>query len=234
MFADPFHPGAEKGVSHDALRALDQMLGTFPAAKGLPQKMTDLILLLAELWAQNPERPRPAQHVCQQWDSLVADWAADQSLPLYIRKVNNNRGSVVIHASGRSLVPTDNSPAQWAFALAVLGGTPALEDIRKASVGDRIPVAMILKAAERAAAQYKCTLNSVVNPNSFGWKVAHIDGVGLGNRTNVSEVSVPTLQEHFRKFMNPRNMFVIPLKYAGLAELPEFCHALGAFIKSSK
>jgi hypothetical protein len=78
------------------------------------------------------------------------------------------------------MIAATNNPAQWAFALAVLGETPSLEDIRKASAEDRIPVAMILKAGERAAAGYKCTLNNVVNPNSAGWKIAHIDGVGFG------------------------------------------------------
>ena len=67
----------------------------------------------------------------------------------------------------------------------------------------------------------------------MGWKVAHIDGVGLGNRTTVAELSESTLREHFRKLMRPSNMFVIPLKYAGLAELPEFCEAVGALFKSA-
>jgi hypothetical protein len=190
--------------------------------------MIDLIVRLAELWRQEPERPRPAPQVCQHWDSLVADWAYDQSLPLYVRKVDNNRGSLVVHVSGRHLVPTDNSPAQWAFALAVLGETPSLQDIRQALAEDHVPIAMILKAKERAVARYKCTLNNVVNPNSAGWKVAHIDGVGLGNRTMLTAVDESTLREHFRKLMAPSNMFAIPLKYAGLGELAEFCRALGA------
>src|SRR5882672_9964859 len=141
------------------------MLKTFPEASGLSTSMIDLIVRLADLWAQDPGRPRPATQVCQHWDSLVADWADDISLPLYVRKVDNNRGSLVVHASGRHLVPTDNSPAQWAFALAVLGETPSLQDIRRALVEDRIPVAMVLKQKERAIARYKCTLNRVVNPN---------------------------------------------------------------------
>jgi hypothetical protein len=207
------------------------MMKSFPSAGGLSPTMRKLIVQLAELWAQDPARPRPAPHVSQHWDSLVAAWADDRSLPLYVRKVNNNRGSVAAHSSGRSLVPTDNSPAQWAFALAVLGETPSLEDIRRASAEDRIPVAMILKTAERTAAQYKCTLKQVVNPNSTGWKVAHVDGVGLGNRRTVTEMGESAIRDHFRKFMSPSNMFVIPLQYAGLGELPEFCQALGALVR---
>src|SRR5437899_1901216 len=114
----------------------------FPiAASKLPPSMADLVVRLAELWAQAPERPQPTPRVRQHWDSLVPAWADDASLPLYIRKVNNNRGSVVVHASGRELVPTDNSPAQWAFALAVMGETPSLEDIRRATAEDQVPIA---------------------------------------------------------------------------------------------
>lgn len=62
------------------------------------------------------------------------------------------------------------------------------------------------------------------------WKVAHIDAVGLGNRALV-DIGESTLRQHFRKLMTPSNMFVVPLKYAGLAELPEFCQAIGTMIK---
>jgi hypothetical protein len=125
-------------------------------------------------------------------------------------------------------VPTDNSPAQWAFAKAVLGETPSLQDIRQASSEDRIPIAMVLKVKEREMARYKCTLDKVVNPNSAGWKLAHVDGVGLGRRTLLTTIDESILRQHFRKLMGPANMFVIPLKYAGLGELAEFCRAVGA------
>ena len=205
---------------------------TFPPAPTmLPPNMTELIVRLAELWAQNPERPRPSSQVCEHWDRLIAAWADDVTLPLYIRKVANNRGSVVVHISGRHLVPTDNSPAQWAFALAILGEMPSLEDIRRMIEEDRIPVAMIFKSIERITAKYRCTLGTVVNPNSAGWKVAHIKDVGFGNRKDLVELESNILLDHFRKLMMPGNMFVVPTKYSGLGELPEFCKAVGVMNK---
>jgi hypothetical protein len=48
--------------------------------------------------------------------------------------------------------------------------------------------------------------------------------------TPLADVDVDRLREHFRKFMSPSNMFVIPLKYAGLGELPEFCEAIGQLL----
>ena len=136
------------------------------------------------------------------------------------------------HPSGRVLVPTDNSPASWAFARAILEETPSLEDIKTEFEQDRIRVAMIFKSAELAGARYKWTLNTRLNPNSAGWKIAHTKGIGLRNRVAITEVNKSILQEHFRKFMKPSNMFLIPLKYAGLGELPEFRQAIEALNKS--
>jgi hypothetical protein len=209
------------------------MANPFPMASGLPPEMTDLIERLAELWADNHDRPRPASHVSEHWDELVHTWADDHSLPLLVRRVSNNRGSVVTHPSGRVLVPADNSPASWAFARAILGETPSLEDIRKEFAQDKVPVAMIFKSEEMAKARYKCILKGTQNPNQAGWKVAHIDGVGLRNRGAITEFKESTLVEHFRKFMKPSNMFVVPLNYAGLGELPEFCKVIGMLIKPS-
>src|SRR5678809_1538253 len=83
----------------------------FPPANGLSPKMRELIVNLAQLQADDRERPQVESHVSQHRDSLIDAWADDSSLPLFIRKVNNNRGCVVLHASGRALVPTS-----WAFA----------------------------------------------------------------------------------------------------------------------
>ena len=196
-----------------------------PAPTSLPAGMPALVEELARLWAQASQRLRPDAKVSRHWDHLVAAWSVDPSLPLYVRKAENNRGSIVHHASGQNLVPTDNSPAQWAFAKAVLRERPSLEDIYSAIQEDRIPVAMILKVVEKDKATYRCTLPRV-NPNSAGWKVCHVDGIGLGKGGSLEETNLPILQEHFRKLMAPSNMFVIPLRYAGLGELPEFCHAI--------
>ena len=192
----------------------------FPTAPQLlPGEMPALVRQLADAWAQEPSRPRPSSSVLAHWDSLVKTWSEDATLPLLVRKVASNRGSVLTHASGRQIVPTDNSPAHWSFALAVLGEKPTLEWVRHQLESDAIPVAMILKASERAAAKFKCSLGRVVNPNAAGWKVSQ----GLASAGSVETTPEPRLREHFIRFISPRNMFVIPTSYAGLGELPEFC-----------
>lgn len=203
----------------------------FPRAGELPVDMIDLIRRLAALWAESPSRPRPTTKACQHWAALIKAWAEDDSLPLYVRKGGVDRGSVTLHESGRQLVPTDNSPAHWAFACAVLGETPTLDDIRAAMAEDRIPVAMVLKGSERNSARYKCLLSQAKNPASRGWKIAHIQPVGLRSRGLLMGIS--ELKVHFRKLMIPENMFVVPVSYAGLGELPEFCTAMGALIKQT-
>jgi hypothetical protein len=196
----------------------------FPAApQSLPGPMPELVRQLAEAWAQEPLRPRPSPAVLAHWDSLVNDWSQEPTLPLFVRKVANNRGTALTHASGREIVPSDNSPAHWSFALAVLGEMPSLDWVRQQLQSDTIPVAMILKASERATAKFKCSLGRVVNPNAAGWKVSHIDSIGLAKAGPVEGIPEPRLREHFIRFISPRNIFVIPTRYAGLGELPEFC-----------
>src|SRR5579863_6499390 len=100
------------------LKIAEPALAAFPQENGFSEEIADLIKHLAHLWAQDPGRPRPTPQVSQHWDSLIAAWAEDGSLPLYVRKAGESRGSVMVHRSGRRLIPTDNSPAQWAFARA--------------------------------------------------------------------------------------------------------------------
>lgn len=203
----------------------------FPRAPDpLPTEMTELLRRLAVLWAREPSRARPTFELVEHWDRLINDWTSDLSLPFYIRKYNDNRGSILSHSSGRSLVPVDNSPAQWAFAQAVLGERPSLDDVRHLIAADKVPVAMMLRPKERAAATYSCTLGKAVNPNTYGWKVAHVDAVGLSSRSDILDLPADVLESHFRKLMAPRNMFAIPLRYTGLGELPEFRDAIRAIL----
>jgi hypothetical protein len=197
----------------------------------LPPEMAELVARLAQAWVEYPERPQPHPGVLSVWDELVENWAEDTSLPLFIRKHKDNRGSLIVHPSGRILVPVDNSPAQWAFGFAMLGRVPTLSDVRDLLTADAIPVAMMLKTVEKPLAHYKCTLRGVVTPNLLGWKVAHVQEVGLSTKEPLTAIHEVRLQQHFRWLVNPRNMFVVPKKYAALGELPEFRDAMRKLLK---
>lgn len=195
-----------------------------PVSDNITRCLGDKIAKIGSYWAEHPERPLPKIDVRTHWEKLIGDWAKADSLPLYVRKANRNRGSIIRHKSGRSLVPTDNSPARWAFVLACKGDKPSLEKIKNMVRRDRIPIAMAFSREERRRARYRCTLSEMKKdyPNSAGWRVAHINPVGLKVGESPKQLDIQTLKEHFVRLMAPSNMFVVPNGYAGLAELPEF------------
>lgn len=196
--------------------------------KVLPLDLTDLIHSFGQTWANSPSRPRPPDEVIAHWTKLLNDWVDDNDLPLFVRKHSNNRGSVVSHSSGRLLVPCDNSPAHWAYVMASNGKCPALQDIKTFLENDKIPVAMIQKAVERPTAKYHCTLTNEFNVNKYGWKLAHVQGVGLNTRTHISVLPLERLTGQFRSLMAPENMFVVPLVWAGIAEIKTVIQAVAS------
>jgi len=207
----------------------------FPIAPDLlPEGMNNRVEELARIWSQSASRPTPSSRVVQHWNQLIENWVNDAGLPLLVRKFDNNRGSVLQHESGRFIVPVDNSPAPWALSRAVAEEEPTLEEIRNAFAADAIPVAMAMSGPERASARYRCNLTSMGlgSPNGAGWKVCHIKRVGLAGTIPIGALPEPQLREHFRRLMAPGNMFVIPKKYSGLGELPEFCDAISRLLET--
>jgi hypothetical protein len=191
-----------------------------------PRSIRDGLIRAAAAWFDDPIRPCVQESVLDQWTELLKTWSATGSLPLLIRKARDNRGHALQHAhSGRILVPTDNSPAHWSMALALCGICPTVDEVTSMFDKDRVPVAMVIKASEKLGAKYRCTRQSTPGPNQMGWKVAHIDDVGLGYTDAVTSVELCELQEHFVRFLSPSNMFLVPKAYAGIAETPDFVDA---------
>jgi hypothetical protein len=91
---------------------------------------------------------------------------------------------------------------------------------------DAIPIAMVFKTAEKAKAHYRCT-RSAISLNKRGWKVGHLNDVAFGHGVP-DEVPIERLHDHFRRFLNPCNMFVVPLKWGAIAELPQMIDAIRA------
>jgi hypothetical protein len=200
---------------------------TIPRAPDeVPPSIRNGLVVAARAWFDDPIRPRIAPDMLAAWDELLESWSADPTLPLLIRKARDNRGHALVHgSSGRTLVPTDNSPAHWSIALALCGACPSIQEVRDLFGSDRVPVAMVIKATEKLAARYRCTRTATIGPNQMGWKVAHIEDVGLGYTDVITAIQLPDLQAHFCRFLSPRNMFLVPKAYAGVAETPEFINA---------
>jgi hypothetical protein len=197
-----------------------------PCPNDLPTELVEYIEKFAKAWINCPVWPFPSEAAVEDWSLLLAEWIADSSLPLYVRKHANNRGTVVEHPSGHKFVPTDNSPAHWAYTLACAGECPSLKTIKEWVIEDQIPVAMIHRAIERQNARYRCLLGNEYNVNRQGWKLAHISPVGLNTRTHFAELPLERLVQGFLNLMSPANMFVIPMVWAGLGETSQVIQAV--------
>jgi hypothetical protein len=190
----------------------------------LPDDLLRLAKALACAWINHPSRLRVSKETVEHWDRLIEAWIAAEDMPLFVRKSDGNRGSLLTHHTGRHLVPTDNTPANWVFGLAIEDVRPTLDNIRCMLKADQIPVAMAYKAKEKQVAQFKCTTHPR-NLNLFGWKICHVDKVGLGFKGELENISLADLKQHFRRTMTPHNMFLVPKVWSGLGEMPEMIDA---------
>ncbi len=195
---------------------------TFPQAPpAVVLEMRQVIFDLGKQWAVNPARPSISRDVLAAWDKLLDAWISDASLPLLVRRFDKNRGSVIHGAEGRMLVPTDNSPAGWAYATAHAGQCPRVEDISSLLESGQVPVAMIRTAAEGVRARYRGVRGSCLNVSAARWKLGHIEPVRLG-KGSPDKFPPRVLEAHFRRFLSPSNMLVVPMELAGLTEIPGF------------
>ena len=82
----------------------------------------------------------------------------------------------------------------------------------------------IASKEELATARYRGVLSRTRVakwPNQQGWKVCHIDPVGLKGRVKLPERGLDQLIEAARRLITPRNMFLVPNDRGGFGELPE-------------
>lgn len=181
----------------------------------LPAELRDPLLAFASAWSSSPLRPRVRPEVARAWDALLHEWIHTPAIPLFIRKDSARRGPAPTHPTGRTLVPCDNSPAVWAFSLALEGECPTLAEVAALAANGGIPAEF--PKLGRFGAFY-----------TAGWKLAHVDGVGLRTRVPLEELPLDTLQEHMRLLLSPSNHFAVPKVWAGLGEIPEVIEVIRA------
>jgi hypothetical protein len=172
--------------------------------------MDDLRPALTDLgrrWAESPHRPRPTPAALAGWDAALATWIAGE-LPVIVRDARN-RGTTILNASGRSILLADNSPANWAFALALLGEAPDPSGWSAETLPQHVQLTFLTKGAAA-----KRDLNRV------GWKICHIDPVSDRRRYSQETAPFELLSAEFLRLMSPRNIFLIPKAIAGAGEIP--------------
>ncbi|MDR4495157.1 MAG: hypothetical protein R3B74_12180 [Nitrospirales bacterium] len=187
----------------------------------IPKLVEEQISALGAAWAISEDRPCISAHMLNASEQLLDEWFSDRVLAIVIRKHNRNRGTVVSSISGRLLVPTDNSPAQWVFSLAYAGECPTKRQLADLLRDDKVPVAMAMSKEEKASAARKCALGQY-SVNRKGWKLAHANDIGFRSSRSLGEIPDADLKAHFMAFLSPRNMFVVPSAWAGLAEVESF------------
>lgn len=210
-------------------------VGKVPACPTeLPFYVSESVQLLGRLWEASSICPQVAHEVVKGWDELLAQWQEDTTLPLLVRKASSAvRGSELTHSTGRPIVPTDNSPAQWSCSLALQGIVPTVEDIRSAFANDNLPVSFAHKKHEKDKRRYHCTLGKH-GVNKAGWKLCHVEPVGLSYRSALTTAAISDLKSAFQRLLSPSNYFLLPLAWGGLGEVKEFIDGYCASKMSEK
>lgn len=194
----------------------------------LPPEISRAAEALAVAYANSPMRPRLATDVIAHWDALIDTWSECEDLPLLVRKQAADIGEVLRHReSGRRLAPCDNSPAHWVIVNAFASGRAfTMRDVELALANHGVPVTMAMNLAEIAAATMKGVLAKQPSAYKKGWKVDHIDDVGLGQKLRVEDIPLADLKGHFCRLMKPSNIVLVPSALKGLGDMPAFIEAI--------
>ena len=176
------------------------------------RELEDLLAELGRRWAMSPRRLHPAAESLNAWDNFIQEWKASK-IPLILRR-GTLRKSRLTHKTGREIIFADNGPAHWAFNLAVKNHVPVLNP----DIIDSIPRTFIGK--------YSTDPRSI---NKTGWKLCHIAPVSDRKRYKIETAPITWVEDHFVRFLSPRNMFVVPKKISGAGELGAVIDAIREF-----
>lgn len=189
------------------------------------QKIQDQIIQeiesLGKLWESSQKCI--STDVLNSWDDLISEWIEDESMPLIIRK-SNCRGQEFVHkATGRKIIVSDNAFAIWVYRNVLEGKTYSLLEIKNKLINNEIPMVYALSKADKEKAKYTKPLGKdAISDGDNKWKLCHIERVGLGTRQKIEQIDIETIKEKFKKYVNPMNMFLLPIDIGGLGEIREF------------
>ena len=179
------------------------------------EELDGVLRELGQVWARSSRRLHPKADILDGWDEFLNGWLKSD-LPLVLRD-GGKRGSTSVCSNGRLVIFSDNSPASWAFRLALKGEVPNIAAWSADDVRDFVPVNFIRRRTPKD------------DLNRIGWKICHVEPVSDRKRYDLREVSFEIVADRFRRFMSPRNMFLIPKAIAGAGEIPQVIEAIAAF-----
>lgn len=174
---------------------------------------------IGTLWRNSPNNPQIDVEVLENWNNLIEKWIADKDMPLIIRKETNKRGQSFVHPCGREIIVSDNTVAIWLYNNVLKGIVFTLSQIKELLSQKELPMVFMATKEIKANAKYTKPLGSYALPN---WKLCHIQPVGFNTNTSIEDLEISDIEDHFRKYVNPNNMFVLPKEIGYLGEIDVF------------
>ena len=99
------------------------------------------------------------------------------------------------------------------------GKTHTLSQIKEMLACNEIPMVFMHSKDIPKNAKYTRPLGAYSLPE---WKLCHIEPVGFNSNKSIEELEIIDIQEHFKKYANPCNMFVLPKEIGDLGEIQIF------------
>ena len=172
------------------------------------------------LWKNSIYNPYINPKILNEWDKLIQEWSDDENMPLIVRKETNKRGMSFIHpSSNREIIISDNTVAIWIFSNVLKGIVFTKSQIKEKLRNKELPIVFMATKEIKKYANYPTALGSASLPD---WKLCHIDPIGFNTSKSITELEIDEIKEHFKKYTNPNNMFVLPKEIGYLGEIETF------------
>lgn len=192
----------------------------------------DHLSILGKSWYENPMRPKLEDQELAYWSSLVENWCNSPTMPLLVRK-GAIRAVERVHKSNRIVIPCDNSAAHWAFMGCYLKERPSLDEVYEQIYSGQLPLSMARNRIEKSLIESGEAkgLAGMMNGSLYGntrnidgksYKVCHIKDIGMKKRGEAHTLPIELLTSHMKLFLDPMNMFVVPIRYSGIGECEAF------------
>ena len=188
--------------------------------KQIIMKIENAFRKLYEVMVQEKTIYFPSKQKIELWQNILNQWILKDSLPLFVRKSSDVRGSEIIHEDGRIIIKTDNTPAHWIFRRFVLNNEiPTFKIIKTAIEDSGIPLAMMRKKTEKEFLKNSQIASKDFRLGNENWKIAHIQRIALPRNKNIT---LEQYKEHHKKFLSLNNMYLIKKEFSGISEVDLF------------
>lgn len=174
---------------------------------------------IGTLWRESKHNPNISESVLGSWKEVLWEWVHDNTMPLIVRKNTSMKGQSIIHSSGREIIISDNTFAIWVYGRVMNGEVYTLVELKDMLLQNEIPMVFMQTKDVQEKAKYTKPLGAFSLPE---WKLCHIEPIGFNTNKNIKELDIDDIKEHFMKYANPNNMFVLPKEIGDLGEISIF------------